>query len=137
MRKVWLPFAALCSLIMVFAVQTLAAGSDQQYLGAWSGTWEGGGASGRFDVTFERGSDGKLSGGVSVGEDTGDYTARFSTAAFEGNQLKARYDYPKADQSEIVLSATFDGKSAKGSWQLVAKGQDAAFANGTWTVTQK
>jgi len=33
--------------------------------------------------------------------------------------------------------ATFTGGTAKGSWSLRAKGQNAESAGGTWTVTRK
>src|SRR5262245_19784915 len=75
------------------AIKTADAADDgKQYAGTWKGTWEGGGASGRFDLTLAH--DGSWSGGVSVGQDTGDYTAKFTTVTVADNKLSAKYDYP-------------------------------------------
>jgi hypothetical protein len=56
MRK-WLAAAAIALLgAVAVAHPDIAA-----FVGTWNGTWEGGGA-GRFDLTIERGSDGKPAG---------------------------------------------------------------------------
>src|SRR5262249_7781280 len=40
--------------------------ADDKYLGLWSGSWEGGGGSGGFDLTLERDKDKNLIGSVAV-----------------------------------------------------------------------
>jgi len=132
MRKQWLAAAALALLGAVAAAQTDIAA----FVGMWNGTWEGGGT-GRFDLTIERGSDGQPSGGVSVGTDQGDYTAKFKELSFDGQSMKARYEFPLDSQADILVAGTFNGPAAEGSWTLVAKGGDQAFAGGTWKVQKK
>ena len=132
MRKQWLVAAALALLGAVAVAQTDIAA----FAGTWNGTWEGGG-SGRFDLTIERGSDGQPSGGVSVGTDQGDYTAKFKELSFEGQNMKARYEFPLDTQADVAVTGTFNGSAAEGTWSLVAKGGDQAFAGGTWKVAKK
>jgi len=105
-------------------------------VGTWNGTWEGGG-SGRFDLTIERGSDGQPGGGVSVGTDQGDYTAKFKELSFDGQSMKARYEFPLDSQADVTVAGTFNGGEAEGTWTLVARGGDQAFAGGTWKVAKK
>src|SRR5579864_2387041 len=68
-----------------------SAAEGDQVVGTWKGTWEGAGAGGRFDLTFSRGSDGKLAASVSVGTDMGDYNAKFSTVTLTGDKLAGAY----------------------------------------------
>jgi hypothetical protein len=115
-----------------------AAADGDQMVGAWKGGWEGGGASGRFDLTFVRGADGKLTGTVSVGSDMGDYNAKFSALAVTGEKLNGAYDFPPDPQGEVTVTGSFDPKTATGTWSLGAKGQPApAMAAGTWKVSKQ
>jgi hypothetical protein len=133
MRK-WLAAAALA---LLGAVAVAVAQSDiAAFVGAYAGTWEGGGT-GRFDLTIEKGSDGKPAGGVSVGTEQGDYTAKFKEVSFEGQNMKARYEFPLDAQADVAITGKFDGGAAEGTWSLVAKGGDQSFAGGTWKVTKK
>jgi hypothetical protein len=109
------------------------AAQNTDIAGSWTGTWEGGGAGGSFKLTFTKSGD-ALGGKVDVGQDTGDYTAPFTTATLDGGKLKARYDYPPEPQAEIVLEGAVEGASATGTWTMVQKGGTDAFASGTWTV---
>jgi len=133
MRK-WLAAAAIALLGAV----ALAAQSDiAAFVGTYGGTWEGGGA-GRFDLTIERGSDGQPAGGVSVGTEQGDYTAKFKELSFDGQSMKARYEFPLDAQADVAITGKFaDGGAAEGTWSLVAKGGDQSFAGGTWKVQKK
>ncbi len=122
------------------AVQLGAASAAEgdQYIGTWRGTWEGAGAGGRFDLTFARGSDGKLAASVSVGTDMGDYNAKFRTIAVTGEKLAGAYDYPPDPQGEVTITGSFDPKTAIGTWSLGAKGQSGGQAiAGTWKVTKQ
>jgi hypothetical protein len=115
-----------------------AAADGDQYLGTWKGTWEGAGAGGRFDLTFAKGSDGKLAASVSVGTDSGDYNAKFSTVSITADKLAGAYDYPPDPQGEVTITGTFDSKNAVGTWSLGAKGKPGAQAiAGTWKVTKQ
>jgi hypothetical protein len=104
----------------------------RQFVGAWAGTWEGGGA-GKFNMKFEQ-KDGAIKGNVVVGTDGGDYTATFATLAFTGGKMSGRYDYPLDTQGEIIIEGEFDAAKANGTWKLVQKGGSDGFANGTWAV---
>jgi hypothetical protein len=136
MRKYsWVAIAAIFAAALWAGVSSYAADNAVQYAGKWTGTWEGAGGAGRFDLTLESGSDGKLNGGVSVGSDTGDYTAKFSSFSLSDNKLTAKYEYPPEPMAEIVLAATFENGKATGTWVMQAKGApDQVAASGTWTV---
>jgi hypothetical protein len=138
-RHVAIVGTALLATVVIGLQIHAAAGLDgQQYIGSWSGTWEGGGT-GRFDLTLQIGTDGKLAGGVSVGTDQGDYTAKFTKISFAGNKLTGSYDYPLDAQGEVSIAGTFGATSATGTWGLGAKGQSdtQAVATGTWKIEKK
>ena len=139
MRKrycVWLwlfIFGALCS-----AAQRGAEGAStgEEFVGTWSGSWEGMGASGGFEVTLEKGKDGAVSGGVSVtGEPT--YKAKFTSLSFDGKKMTAKYDFTPEPAAEVVLTIVFDGNTAKGPWSLREKATGNEAATGSITMTKK
>jgi hypothetical protein len=103
--------------------------------GVWTGTWEGGGGSGGFELTLEKTKDGPLGGRVSVtGEPT--YTATLKTLSIADKKLSATYDFPPDESLEVVLAATIEGATAKGTW-LARQKSGGELASGTWTVTKK
>src|SRR5271163_5078946 len=120
---------AVIGLVMMMAMWSamrldMAQAADgDQYVGTWKGSWEGGGASGRFDMTFSRGGDGALSATVAVGTDMGDYNARFSKLTFVAEKFTGAYDYPPDVQGEVIIAGAFDPRNAAGTWALGAKGQ--------------
>ena len=118
------------------AAQRGAESAPSELTGVWTGTWEDGGAgSGGFELTLEKAKDGALGGRVSVtGEPT--YKATLKTVSIEGKALSATYDFPPDESLEIVLKATIDGGTAKGTWSARQKGGDV-LASGTWTVSKK
>jgi hypothetical protein len=122
-------------LAMLLLCGALAYAQDA-FVGLYKGNWEGAGAAGRFDITITKGADGKLSGGVSVGQDGGDYEAKFTSVVVENGELKARYTYTPDEQADIVLSGKQAGGALSGSWSMVAKGQgvEGAQLSGTWTA---
>jgi hypothetical protein len=131
-------FAALA----VAGAACLALGSgalaaDDDYVGTWPGTWQDGqGGGGKFDLTFEKGADGKLAGSVAVdGDPQGPYAAKMTAVAFEGAKLTAKYPYPNIPGSEITLTGDFSGAAANGAWNLGAEGQSVA--TGGWKVAKK
>jgi hypothetical protein len=135
MRKL---FLSISSVIAMLGLGVLAfAASGTEYAGTWKGNWAGEGGAGRFDMTITTEADGKVSGGVSVGADTGDYTAKFVSVAITGNKLTARYSYPPEEQLDIAVTATFENGKATGTWSMVPKGQDTAMASGTLNVEKK
>ena len=112
------------------------ASTGEEFVGVWSGGWEGSGSSGGFELTLEKEKDGPVAGRVSVtGEPT--YKATFKALSFEGKKMTARYDFPPSDQAEVLLTATFDGNNAKGTWSLRTKSDGTEAVAGTWTVTKK
>jgi hypothetical protein len=130
--------------VLVFGMMSLVApvvaqsgGGDaaaKKYFGTWSGTWEGEGSSGGFDITLEAGNDGKPGGHVSV---TGEpnYKATLKTLAFDGAKMTATYDFPPDPSVTVTLGATFEGDAAKGTWAL--KSSNLGALSGTWTVKKK
>ena len=108
---------------------------EEEFLGTWTGTWDGAGT-GTFEMTLEKDAKGAVGGKVAV---TGEpaYTATFKTLAFDGKKMSATYDFPPDERGEVVLAASFDGKTAKGTWLLREKGGSTEFATGTWTVSRK
>jgi hypothetical protein len=134
MPRIWI--AVLCSLWCLSASQAAGPSTGDAYLGTWTGTWEGGGGSGAFELKLER-SGSAVAGSVNVGTDGGPYTAKFKSMTFDGNKMTAKYDYPPDTQAEIALTATFEGAGCKGTWALVPQGQDQVLANGSWTVEKK
>lgn len=128
--------------LVIFGVMSSAAqrGGDgsspgEQFLGTWTGTWEGSG-SGGFELTLEKGKDGAIGGRVSVtGEPT--YKATLKTVSFDGKKMTAKYDFPPDEGVEVTIAATFDGNAAKGTWGVREKASGNDVANGTWAVTRK
>jgi hypothetical protein len=129
---------ALASICAAVHFNVAAAADVDQYIGTWKGSWEGGGGSGRFDMTLARGSDGQITASVSVGTDMGDYNAKFSKVAFVSEKLTGAYDYPPDVQGEVIIAGSFDPKNAAGTWSLGAKGQPGqSMAAGTWKVSKQ
>jgi hypothetical protein len=119
----------------VAALPPGSQGTAEQYLGTWTGTWEGA-DSGGFEITLEKGADGALGGSVSVtGEPT--YNAVLNTVSLEGAKLTATYDFTPDDRAEVALEATFDGDAATGTWVLREKASGSQAASGTWSVKRK
>lgn len=128
--------------MVVFGVMGSAAhrgperAPGEQYAGVWSGSWEGAGGTGGFELTLEKSKDGALTGRVSVtGEPT--YKAAFNALSFDGKKMSAKYDFPPDESAEVLLAASFDGSAATGTWSLRAKAGDTEVVNGTWTVARK
>jgi hypothetical protein len=88
-------------------------------------------------MTLDKGTDGAMSGKVNVTTDGGNYSADLKTVTFDGTKMTAKYDFPLDPSAEIVMTATFDGGSAKGTWSLRAKGQADEVAGGTLVVSKK
>ena len=138
LQKVAIVALMLAGMWAALQLGVAAAAEGDQYVGTWKGTWEGAGAGGRFDMTFARGSDGKLAASVSVGTDMGDYNAKFSKVSVTGDKLAGAYDYPPDPQGEVIITGSFDPKNATGTWSLGAKGQPGGQAiAGTWKVSKQ
>jgi len=127
-----------CLVIGAFAVASPGAfqgkSTGEQFVGTWSGTWDGAGTGG-FELTLEKPKEGPVTGKVTVtGEPT--YKADFRTLAFDGDTMKAAYDFPPDPAAEVLLTATFEGKTAKGTWVARVKATGMEIATGTWTVSK-
>lgn len=135
--SVWL-FLFLFSAIGLAAQRgTEKSPSVENLLGVWSGSWEGAGGSGGFELTLEKNKDTGIAGRVSVtGEPT--YKASFKALSFDGNKMSAKYDFPPNEaDAEVWLAATFDGSKANGTWSLRVKRDQSEVAAGTFAVTKK
>ncbi len=112
------------------------AAPGEALVGTWTGTWEGAGGTGGFELTLEKAKDGSVGGRVSVtGEPT--YRATLDTVSFDGPKMTAKYDFPPDENIAVVLETTFDGNSAKGTWAAREKANGGEVASGTWTVSRK
>jgi hypothetical protein len=112
-----------------------APAAGEQFVGVWTGTWEGAG-SGGFELTLEKAKDDAIAGRVSVtGEPT--YKATLKTLSFDGPKMMGSYDFPPDTAAEVLLAATFEAASAKGTWSVREKASGNEFASGTWSVTKK
>lgn len=136
-RGVWLwlfVVSAMCSLTAQRDAEKPAGG--EPFLGTWTGTWEWSGGSGGIEVTLDKDKDGALSGAVSV---TGEpaYKATFKSLSFDGNKMKATYDYPEGERIEVVLAGSFEGDAVTGTWLARESGADTEVASGTWTARRK
>lgn len=109
----------------------------ERFVGTWAGTWDGAGSTGKIEITLAKDDAGKLSGQVTSTTDNGDYKAKFQTLSFDANKMTAKYDFPLAEGTEVVLTATFDERQLKGTWSLRAKGQDGEQVGGAWTAAKK
>jgi hypothetical protein len=125
-------FGAVCSAAQRGGETTAA----EQFLGTWTGKWDGAGSGGGFELTLEKDKDGAVGGKVSV---TGEpaYKATVKTLSFDGKKMTAKYDFPPDEAAEVVLAASFDGNTATGTWSLREKAGGTEVATGGWTVTRK
>jgi hypothetical protein len=131
---VWL-WLIVCGAIASAAQRPPEGSSAEPFVGTWTGTWEGAGSTGGFELTLEKGKDGPLTGRVSV---TGpDYKATLKTLSFDGKKMTASYDFPPDPSGEVMLTAVFDGETAKGAWSVREKSTGNEVVTGTWTVTRK
>jgi hypothetical protein len=137
-RLVWILLATAW-----LAAQPVPAGAadGDQYLGKWTGTYQGDNTSGHFELILERGSAGLITGTIAVSGDGGgaaDYSAKLKSAAFAGDTFTAAYDPPGDDQTQINLKGTFNPKGGDGDWSVSAKAQPASppVATGTWKISK-
>ena len=113
-----------------------APAAGEQFAGVWSGTWDGAGSGGGFELVIERDKEKKLTATVSVtGEPT--YKATLASIAFDGAKMTGKYDFPEDNAAEVVLNATFEEKAANGTWSLREKASGNEVASGNWKVTRK
>ena len=74
---------------------------------------------------------------MSVTTDGGNYDAELRTVSVSGKTLEAAYDFPLDPSAEVVMTATIDGGSAKGTWSLKPKAGGAEVAGGTFSLAKK
>lgn len=133
---VWLALIVVTVMCSAAAFAAQRSSTGEPYLGTWTGTWDGGGGSGGFELTLEKGKDDAVVGRVSVtGEPT--YKAIFKTLSFDGNKMTAAYDFPPDEGGEVLLAASFERSSASGTWSVREKANGNEVAAGTWTVSRK
>lgn len=128
--------AAVIAAVVISVPLAAGQSSGEHYLGTWTGTWDGAG-SGDFELTIDKAKDGPLAGRVVVTTDGGNYNADLKTINFDGPKMTGRYDFPLDPSAEVVVTATFEDKSAKGTWAMRPKGQEGDIAAGTFAITRK
>jgi hypothetical protein len=122
-------------LLFLSVVCAAAQSGGEQFVGTWSGTWDGP-ATGGFEITLSKDQKGALTGKVSVsGEPT--YEATLKSVSFEGSKMTARYDFTPDPNGEVVLTAAFAANSATGTWSLRDKASGGELATGGWNVKKK
>jgi hypothetical protein len=127
---------AVSGIVFAMHVEARQASNADAYAGMWTGTYDGSGT-GQFEMTLDKGGDGTMTGKVNVTTDGGNYSADLKSVSFDGAKMTAKYDFPLDPSAEIVMMATFDGGTAKGTWSLHAKGQSDEIAAGGLTFTKK
>ena len=135
-RTLTLLLLAACWIGSAASIDARQASHGEQYAGMWSGTYDGSGT-GQFELTLDKGTDGAMTGKVAATTDGGNYTADLKSVSFEGTKMTAKYDFPLDPSAEVVMTATFDDGTAKGTWSLRAKGQPDEIASGGFAVTKK
>jgi hypothetical protein len=135
-RRVAVLVLALSWIALPAHIDARQASSGEQYAGMWTGTYDGAG-SGQFEMTLDKGQGGTMTGKVSVKTEGGDYSADLKSVTFDGAKMSARYDFPLDPSAEIVMTATFDGATGKGTWSMRPKGQGDELAGGTIALTKK
>jgi hypothetical protein len=136
-RWIWLivGFAA-CVAVAIAPIAARQAASSDQYLGMWAGTYDGA-ATGTLEMILDKGKDGGVTGKVNVVSEAGNYSADFKSIVFDGTKATAAYDFPLDPSAEVVMTASFDGAAAKGTWSLRAKGQTDEIAGGGIAIAKK
>jgi hypothetical protein len=130
-------FLFIAGAAILSAPEASAKSDDSDLLvGTWEGTWSGG-SSGNVGMTISKGAGGKLSGSISPKPDQGDgYTVALKSVEISSGKLTLKFEDPNGE-SEITLTATVEGKSAKGNYSVRQKGDGSEVDSGTWTVTKK
>lgn len=128
-------FVVIIAAASTAGAQQASTGSADPFLGTWTGTWDGGGASGPYELTLERQNDGSTVARVTV---TGDpaYMAMLPQVSFDGSKMTATYDFPPQPETEVVLVTSFDGNAATGTWSLREKATGFEVVNGHVNVTR-
>src|SRR5262245_1305919 len=126
----------VCALAVAGATAATQETSGDEYMGQWTGTWDGAGT-GTFELLLQKASDGKPAGKVSVTTDGGNYDADLRNIVFKAKGIEAAYDFPLDPSAEVVMAATVEGSTAKGTWSLRPRGGGAEGAGGTFAVTKK
>lgn len=135
-RLAWVLLAALW---LVAQALPAAAADGDQYLGKWTGTYQGDNTSGHFELILERSSAGLITGTIAVSGDGGgaaDYSVKLKSASFSGDTFTAAYDSPGDDQTQINMQGKFSPNGGDGDWSVSAKAQpsSAPVATGTWKI---
>ena len=135
-RRLGLLLLLVCAIASAVSMNARQAANAGQYAGMWSGTYDGAGT-GQFEMTLVKAQDGAMTGKVDVTTEGGNYSADLKSVAFEGPKMTAKYDFPLDPSAEVIMTATFEGSAAKGTWSLRPKGQPDELASGGIAVTKK
>ncbi|MCI0665744.1 MAG: hypothetical protein L0220_32205, partial [Acidobacteria bacterium] len=101
-------------------------------VGAWTGE-----SSGKFEMTFSKNADNKLSGILTAIPDHGDpNTMVAKSVEFSAEKIKVKFEGPEAE-IEVLLEGEFEGQSLKGSYSVLNKAQGDVVESGAWSATRK
>jgi hypothetical protein len=134
-RMLTLLLVMACWIGSAIRMDARQAPAGEQYVGMWTGTYDGAGT-GTMELMLDK-KDGAIAGKISATTDGGNYTADLKGVTFEGAKMSAKYDFPLDPSAEVVVTATFDGNTAKGTWSLRAKGQTDEVAGGGLAISKK
>jgi hypothetical protein len=135
-RRLGLFLLLVCAIASAASMNAWQAANADQYAGTWAGTYDGAGT-GQFEMTLAKAQDGAVTGKVDVTTEGGNYSAELKSVTFEGPKMTAKYDFPLDPSAEVIMTATFEGSAAKGTWSLRPKGQADELASGGIAVTKK
>jgi hypothetical protein len=136
MRKsLFIASSLLCFCLAVLA-QTQQAAGEKNLVGAWAGSWSGGG-NGSFEMTITKDTDGKLGGSITPKPEGGEsYTVSFKSVALADGKVTMKLADPN-DEAEITLEATLDGSALKGTYVVRVKADGNEVDRGTITANKK
>ena len=135
-RRLGLFLLIVCSIASAASVDARQVAGAESYAGMWSGTYDGAGT-GQFEMTLAKAPDGAMTGKVDVTTEGGNYSADLTSVVFEGPKMTAKYDFPLDPSAEVIMTATFEGSAAKGTWSLRPKDKPDELASGGIAVTKK
>jgi len=120
----------------MFAFAEQKDSSENKLVGKWVGTWTGE-STGKFEMTFAKNADEKLSGTFTAIPDLGDPNTMIAKSVeCTADLLKLKFEGPEAE-IEVLLEGEFEGQSLKGRYSVLNKAQGDEVESGTWSAARK
>src|SRR5262245_51872253 len=100
-----IPISALC----ILAATGQKDPSENKLVGKWVGTWTGE-SNGKFEMTFTKNADEKLSGTLIATPDQGEAnTMTAKSVEYTAEMIKVKFEGPEAE-IEVLLEGEFEGQ---------------------------